>query len=218
MGKGALEGNRLMSKDVGRYIHTYEETDTEWPALGSWQTISVGAPTGIYSEDYFDLSGYALSDLTVFPLDMLLQDPGLPYYYGPTSGSLRVVDIISQERLDISETYTQLTLGSPPGSNETIYDWEQILMCDIRYMTSQQDFTGAANLQRVSSAGSFGSGSPTTVQKLWCYRIIIPSAPSTGDLLQVPSTRFVMSTTAAYEGDLPFLMRQKRSYELATQG
>jgi hypothetical protein len=91
-------------------------------------------------------------------------------------------------------------------------------MCNTRLLGLSTQFADPTLLVP-STAGTFGSASPTAVQKLWIYRVIVPGAGS-GDpiIIQVPASRFVLAADIVKEDDLPYMMRLKRSYELATQG
>jgi len=214
MSDRALTGDRVLSLDVPHYVGAYVDGALQWPGDNGWRSTS----TGIYHEQYFDLSGYELDDLTLVPKFMQLQDGGSPYLGGLGVSSLHVWDIISQERLDPSQFFIYSVSGDNPGSPATTQDWTQILMCNKRYMTGQTVFS-SANLFLPATSGSFGSSEPTAVAKLWCYRIICTAgAVQPGDILQIPATRFVLGGTVIDEPDLEYMMRLKRSYELSTQG
>ena len=88
-------------------------------------------------------------------------------------------------------------------------------MCNVRGMTTQTEF-GSVTLLRAAYGGSYGSAGPTTVSKLWCYRIIrIAATDLDNQVLTVPATRFVLAATIVKEEELPYQMRLKRSFELA---
>lgn len=214
--KRALSGPRLMSIPIEEYIGEYPAGGTSFASYKNWIPSTAG--TALMNEGYFDLSGYANDALTLFPTNMGLQDPG--YYTTsnvlPTS-RLAVLDIISQERLDVDEVEDWWrTYKNVPGMMATTLDFEQIIMGQFRLMTPQTDFTLVGALSSIAG-GEFGSGSPTTVQKLWVYRFLIYSAETFENTeLEVNATRFNMAATIAEEKELSFLMRQKRSYEIST--
>ena len=211
----ALTGKRVINLGVSQCNLTLVLADG-WTGQGSWQPLQAGSVAGVYSENYFDLSGYELDDLTLVPEFLQLQD-GLPYFGGSNVASLRVFDVVSQERINPLDIYLDLITGGYPGSPTTPFDWSQILMCNFRYFLPQTDFTDA-NLMLPATSGSFGSSEPTAVQKLWTYRIVIVAgALADGDILNLPATRFVLGADIIKEGDLEYMMRLKRSYELSTQ-
>jgi len=211
----ALTGVRLLHKDIPSTLCT--ETGGSFVASNGWQHI---ADNVLYYETYFDLSAYELDDLTVVPTSLSLQD-GLPYttIQPAPETQMAVLDIISQEKLDMATVYTNYTQTYDiPGSPAATEDWTQLLMCNFRLMTPQTDFA-VSSLLLPATGGTFGSAEPTAVQKLWLYRIIIPVANDLTDTIwNIPPTRFIMGADIVKEEDLPYMMRLKRSYELATQG
>ena len=213
MSKGALTGTRLMHKAVPSYIGGF--SGGAFPDQNGWASFT----GGVMHESYFDMSAYELDDLTAIPSLLELQD-ALTYscINPPADLQVRVFDIISQERLDPATVVTLLdTLDYPssPGSSD---DWTQILMCNFRLFSTQTDFQ-STTLLLPAHGGALGSSEPSAVQKLWTYRIVSPSAIDLDGLtINIPATRFVAAFEIIKEEDLPYLMRLKRSYELATQG
>jgi len=211
----AVTGTRLMHKGIPGTLIT--ETSDNFVVTNGWRNI---ANDVVYYETYFDLSAYELDDLTVIPTALSLQD-GLPYttIQPAPESQMAVLDIISQEKLDMQTVYDNYVASNDiPGSPTSTEDWAQLLMCNFRLMTPQTDFS-VSTLLLPATGGAFGSAEPTAVQKLWLYRIIIPVATDLTDTIwTVPPTRFVMGAEIVKEDDLPYIMRLKRSYELATQG
>lgn len=212
----ALTGNRLLHAGIPGTVATFEVTNL-WAATNGWNTLGNNV---VYHEGYFDLSGYELDDLTLVPTAITLQD-GMPYTttsVDPTT-SLPVFDIVSQERLDMQEVYDNyISDYAFPGSSISKEDWSQLLMCNFRLMTPQTDFS-VTSLLLPATGGTFGSSEPTAVQKLWHYRIVIPSATDlTASAWIIPPSRFILGAEIIKEDELPYMMRLKRSYEIATQG
>lgn len=228
----ALLGPRIMTKDVEEYIGEFVPLSTSWPNHKNWKgvdtIVGVANQPGIYWESYFDLSGYNKDDLTVVPTLMELQDAG-PYLFvnpaiapGQTPDNiLWMVDVLSMERLNATEVFTDLVGMNYPGSPESKLNFEQLPMVNARFTTARSTI-GDSSLQTVATAGSLGSGEPTTVQKLWCYRFILigqgAAGLAGGESLSVPATRFVFAAQIIQEPELAHMMRLKRSYELGTNG
>jgi hypothetical protein len=152
----------------------------------------------------------------------LLQDPGR-YISSNNAVPLQVLDIISQVRLSMTDVYswvypdpTVQGSNAMPGMLGTDVDWTQIIWGQYRTFLPQNSFTGFGTEMLVASGGMFGSGSPSTAQKLYCYRFVLLPGSQNADTLQLPASRFVLNAVIAPEDDKAFLMRQKRSYELAT--
>ena len=212
----ALTGPRLMNIAVPSTIATFSNNNV-WEATNGWETLGNEV---VYYENYFDLSAYELDDLTLIPTAISLQD-GMPYTttsQDPLT-QLPIFDIVSQERLSMDEISTIYVAGGDyPGSPASTQDWKQLLMCNFRLLTPQTDFL-VTNLLLPATGGSLGSAEPTAVQKLWVYRVLIPTATDlSASTWVIPATRFVLGADIVKEDELPYMMRLKRSYELATRG
>lgn len=214
MVEGALTGSRIMNSPVPAYIGAHGAPN--WDSANGW----IGMPGGVYHEAYFDLSAYELSDLTAIPTLLQLQD-AMPYRTVgaiPPDFQMGVFDIISQERIDPAAVAAAWVNGEYPSSPENNFDWAQILMCNFRLMLPQTDFI-STQLLLPATGGSLGSSEPTAAAKLWTYRIIMVGGTDlTGVTVGIPATRFIAGIEVVEEKDLAYLMRLKRSYELATQG
>ena len=169
----------------------------------------------VYYETYFDLTGYTLDDLTSLPIAAMVQDPG-QYSTNATGVPLHVIDILSQERLDIGEVYTDLIANNLPGMLESTNNFEQITFGNHRLFLAQTVFTNptGVNLYLPASEMQFGSGDPVTVQKLWAYRIVAAPGGTTGNAITIPASRFLLNIVVKKEADRVYLQRLKRSYEL----
>lgn len=203
----ALTGDRILAKPVSNYLGALDPGTGELPGMNDW-LFDGGI---LYTEDFFDLSGYELDDLTLVPKYIRLQD-GMPYY--TEAEALDVFDIISQEKLNVQDFILYALGGNYPGSKASTQDWSQILFCNTRFFTPQVDFT-FARLVLPATAGSFGSLEPTAASKLWIYRIVLPRGLAEGMTVQIPATRFVLSAEIVKEADLEYMMRLKRSFELS---
>lgn len=209
--RGALEGERTLSLMIPAYAGV--RGASSWSTGEGWSTP--GTVDIIFSSNYFDLSGYSADDLTLFPLGVTLQDPGR-YLSSNAAVPLQVVDIISQESLSATDMYAWVTANLMPGMLGTTVEWTQMVWGQYRTFLGQATFQGAGTEFLPASGGLFGSASPTTVEKLYCYRFILLPGADNGDQLYIPASRFILSAVIAPENEKAFLMRQKRSYELAT--
>ena len=210
----ALEGPRRLTQEIPPYQGAYTDLDL-FPDSNGW--VSSGLGNFLSYETFYDLSGYELDDITFVPTGVMLQDPGR-YLASNATLDYEVLDIVSQERLTPSEINDGLLGGGCPGMSNTTQDFTQIIAGNYRLMT-QQTTTVAADILLTINGGSFGSGEPTAAAKVWVYRCVrINGTKLLGDTLIVPASRFVMNGTAIQEEDLPYMMRLKRSYEIATQG
>jgi len=222
MSERALLGPRRLTTDIPEYQGTYD--GTRFPDYKGWSAgaPAVGLPNALMYESYIDMGGLTLDDLTFVPQGIELQDPGRYIMEGFDTGDVEVLDIISQERLTLPEIDANLTLGNVPGMMESTEDFRQIIFGQYRGMLLANT---SANVQLLSTVdgGLFGSGEATAAAKLWCYRVIrVNGSPATpkppGIVLNAPASRFIVVGTTVEEKELPYMMRLKRSFELATQG
>ena len=239
----ALTGKRLMMKEMMHYKFNMDPTSpVRWDLSKNgyqqysqtWRTAGAGYLVG---KTYFDLSGYTLDKLSTFPQMITVQESGsyrmkedlvAPAPTPPTlitdwRGAM-VIDIITEEHLSDEDVATlvqnctekELCPSFPEGPlefSQVIYGRYRMMGHDNAIWTVQQ-----GNLT-VLNQTQWGSGSPTTCDKLWIYRIIVPLGfyiTDTDDYIICPAARYVMSASIEKENDSAYMMRQKRSYELAT--
>ncbi len=238
-----LSGKRLMMKEMMHYKFNMDAVSpSNWNLdkngyvhhEQTWRTSGSGY---IVNKTYFDLSGYTRDYLTTYPQMITVQESGsyrmkedlvAPPPTPPTlitdwRGAM-VLDIVTEEHITDDQVHTlvqnvtekELSPSFPEGPLEfqqVIYGRYRMMGHDNAIWTVQQ-----GNLT-VLNQTQWGSGSPTTCDKLWIYRIIIPLGfyrTDADDYIICPAARYVMSATIDKENDSAYMMRQKRSYELAT--
>jgi len=219
MSERALTGPRRLTQDIPEYEGDY--ATGVFPDHKGW--TNAGLPNSLMYETYFDMGGLTLDDLTFVPQGSELQDPGRYIYDIPGTVTypvvdVEVLDIISQERLTLADIDANLVLGNVPGMMETTEDFTQILMGNYRVMVVSNS---SANLELLTpvSGGTYGSGEATAASKLWVYRVVkVNGTKGSTDILKIPASRFILIGTTIEEKELPYMMRLKRSFELATQG
>jgi len=221
---GALEGRRVFKMGAPSVYTTHDGNGWLDKTVsgkdynsGGWQAIGAN---GMYYETYIDLSGYELDDLTLFPGNAHLQDPGLYTAKLATATNLWVMDVMSQERLSSTTLNNMLdaTLSqynNAPGMMGTNIDWTEVTFGNLRVMASTLMATGESNLEPwiVQAQSDFGSGQPVVVQKLWCYRFI-NCVGAAADEIHIPASRFILLGTVRKETDNVYIQRLRNSYEL----
>ena len=210
MTKGALEGPRMLHKSIPAYAGA--RGASSWEGNNGWEADLTNDM--LMYETYFDTSGYSLDDLTLFPMGVTLQDPGR-YICSNGNVPVQVLDIISQVRIELNDVYAWVVANNMPGMPGTTVDYTQILWGQYRTMLPQASFTGFGTEVLAASQTLFGSGSPSTAEKIYLYRFVVLPGSTDLDTLYMPASRFVLDAVIAGESELAFLMRQKRSYELA---
>ena len=122
----ALTGNRQFVKDIPNTILTWDPIAGEYNPTNGWNELGGVA----YYETYWDTSAYSLNDLTYYPITSVLQD-GQPYInvmVDNTNAAEYILDIVSQEKLDINETVLEMLQGNLPGQPLSKHDFTQILI------------------------------------------------------------------------------------------
>lgn len=218
MSERALLGPRRLTKNIPAYQGIYT---TFLPDHNGWSAgpSTASLPNALMYETYIDMSGLTLDDLTFVPQGIELQDPGRYIMLNLPNVDIEVMDIISQERLTLVSMEAQLALGNVPGMSETSEDFTQILFGQYRSMVLSNTSANTELLTTVDG-GVFGSGEATAAAKLWCYRVVrVNGSPLVPGIdFKLPASRFIVVGTTIEEKELPYMMRLKRSFELATQG
>jgi hypothetical protein len=211
MSRGALEGERTLSMMIPALQAVRGasgwDSQSDWTGSGTDQVMMFHA--------YIDTSGYADDGLTLFPISSLLQDPGR-YICSNAAVPIQVLDVITTETLTIGQIEAWLTANTVPGMLGTTHDWSQVMWGQYRTFLGQATFQQNATEYLPASGSLFGSGQPSTADKLHCYRFVFVPGSADGDQIGIPASRFVLNAAIAPEDESSFLMRQKRSYELAT--
>ena len=215
----------------------YAETlDTGWQSVTTANTI-------FKHESTIDLGGYTRQDdLTVFFRSSFEQIGG-PYsvtWLATSQNPLSGFDAVVKEQLIVTSVpLTDLQLqgcmvyspGFQTETGTTAVDFKTgnrnttIHGHSIEHAIST--ITGATSFDDDGEAylvplldDYYSSLDPTAADTLYCYRLI---AMSTGtqttrlDIVTIPPRRIIMDTTVDKESELSYMMRLKRSYELANQ-
>jgi len=168
---------------------------------------------GLLFSATIDLSGWTKNDFTFGTVQSQYQDPGV-YLSNTASSKVEVMEIISD--IPISESrlnIIKIGMGSTsPGMMYSQQDFKAIIYGNYRLYVPNSTL-GLANYLQLISSGSFGSKEPTASSMLYCYRIIkCVGAPA--ETISTPACRIGLFGAFYQEGDIPFIMRLKRSYEL----
>jgi hypothetical protein len=198
---------------------------------GGWQDL--GLSMGVYYQDTIDLSGYANSDLTFYP-DIGFNQIGVgPTITGTDGGELfDAVYVTTVPLTDFTSLWWWTASGSSPALPQfdttaigvQIQDstqWETLLYCEQRLYARNTNVPGGTGLMQLIDRAQLGSLEPTAADKLFITRVVIPLsniAPYTDfTSIAVPPSRVGFIGTMVKESDLEYMMRLKRSYELANQ-
>lgn len=209
-----LEGPRLLSKLMGKgIITTTDDPITTSNIIGEgWERLS----NIVYvNRTYFDLSGYNRKSLTSF-----FQGTDIQEEVGPT-GNMHafIVDLITTEYIDdasiIAAHFENVQPDDLPGFPQSTFDMQQVVFGRTRSYNPSTTWSVTGTVSEYSRT-SWGTCSATTADKVHLTRIcyIDYTLPVPGTF-SPPPCNYVSTIIVAKEKELPFLMRQKRSYELA---
>jgi len=210
---------------------------------GAWElnvptnTREIGT-NGYVQETKLDLSGYVQSDLTVGFRRSFEQEggPDSMYWlkgYEPNTDGLIETTIVSSVPMNDAQLISALICSpgfTPPNLTGLFpgnFNKEHII--HGRYLVMYANSTiggggfsssGNATLMKVTD-NNFSSLEPTAADCLYCYRIFaVPAASELGqgiDTVNLPPKRIIFDAFTVEEPDLEYMMRLKRSYELANQ-
>ena len=210
---------RIISEPIGYLILQKQPEETEWAFSGGdrqWQPIP-SFPLAMGWESSIDLSGYANQNLTFFPESGFMQQPPVIALDG--GAALHLLTVITTVPQNIDTLWGNLVFSVQPSVLSE--EWSTILYS--RYETWTADNAMPSSIGFLSPQGSAQTGSlePTAADKLYVYRIAMPYGFAIGQdeftRMQLPSCRVGLIGQMAEEPTLEYMMRLKRSYELANQ-
>ena len=194
----------------------------------------LGANIWVAQQD-IDLSGYAMQKKTFYPYSSFEQrasgtsaqtiapvPPATTLTRQPYIGE---ITLISSVPLDNTALIAALTFtpgfisGSGVGAPSR-FDRSVIVHGEVKTFTLDSTLAvpGGNNFLRLLNNETFSSLEPTAADKLYGYRIIT-LASTFGEIESafVPASRVLIPGTLSSEPKLEYMMRLKRSYELANQ-
>lgn len=210
----SFEGPRMLNK-----VLPYFTGDTVDPStitlVGGFEDLGTG--TYVY-RTYFDLAGYNLSDLTAFFQGVDIQEGT---FNSTDMAQMNIVDLITTDFMTdaacLQAASPNHAAGDAPGFPESVYDLDQVVYGRRRtwVRTNVNNVTQVTPLFNVATYGTCAAASS---DKLHITRIIsIPPVFVPAEFFRVSPCAFVLAIIVAKEKQLPYLMRQKRSYELAKE-
>jgi len=212
----------------------------QWNQSPATDTREIGTTGLIFVQEMkLDLSGYTQNDLTLgfrrsFEQNggssAIFWDPG----FNVNTDSLGQQTIISS--VPINDAQLELVIGSSPGFtqyNAPGIDWGNFNRSHIIHGHYQSmypssiigagSFTAAGNAELMDVTSEYYSSlEPTAADCLYCYRVFSLPPHATflaGGITQIgiPPKRVILDAFTVEEPDLEYMMRLKRSYELANQ-
>jgi len=179
-----------------------------------FQTMFGGGWAISYHQGYFDLSGYTMQDKTVYPTSVFTQEFSA---FKGLAQEILVVDLVTTHPLAASDL-TVFSAFSPfqpqlPGSPLSTHNLEAIVSGSMRVLTKNSSLTETAVYQEIWRSG-WGTGTATAAEKLYYLRAYYIPAAANASLI-APACAYVVPMETDKEDELEYMMRLKRSYELA---
>jgi len=194
-----------------------------------------------FNEMKLDLSGYTMDDLTVYfrnsfeqrasatTVNWQVDDPSNPLI--PFDATFLETVILSSVPMS-QENLISVAVSGPVGAtnvNFGNFNRTQIIHGTNTWWGIDTSFgsdvltTRGAALCRMVQTQDFSSLEPTAAENIYCYRIVYLSESYNRtserglDFVFVPAIRVLLNCMIDKEADLEYMMRLKRSYELANQ-
>ena len=195
----------------------------------------VGYPTGYeqlhsviwVNEVDLDLSGYALQKKSFFPYSSFQQTGAL--YSGQWIAAITqqpyVMDTVLISSVPLDNAALIQAASQAPGFTQFSgsplnYNRDVIIHGESRTFTvdSSLSVAGGNNTLTEVDRHVYSSLEPTAADRLYGYRLILISEKNgQGEGLTLPPLRVIMPGTITEEPKAEYMMRLKRSYELANQ-
>lgn len=183
------------------------------PMSGHWENVGGVIDALFVCKEVIDIAGLTKMELTFFPTSGDVQRTAVSM--GPTDAFATEWILVTRSPYDVENA---LSITAPnmvfslPGqlSNGGAFEnfiWGQAWTW-TRNTSLQQNFAIAVNTTLL------GSGEPTNGDKLYVYRIIRLTTPTTPGIAEFGSARLLISGQLREEAEYEQLMRMRRTYEL----
>lgn len=211
------------------YFATDRDGNVTSTNQGGYSNNSLVNTAVFYMQVNLDLSGYALQKKTFYPYSSFEQRSGPVVCTFLAGSNQRVYDTIICSSVPLDDAFmisyaqnlpgfTPFNLAAVPGGPEAYRHSRDTLLHQHQLIYNFDDTTagtGPDSIYRIISDTHASSLEPTAADELYCYRIIL-SGGTEGNA-SIPAARLMLPGTIASEPKLEYMMRLKRSYELANQ-
>ena len=211
---------KVMQKEHGYVVITLGGAPNQYSitdSVSNW--TQPFPPAGFFaSSTYFDLAGLSQREKTLFFKGATVQQLGNPSMTSGAAGDACVIfDIMTSSPMTDAEltgfsangNFSGLTGAATSGLT-----FDQTIYARRREYVVSVDLAAWGALQLVSD-DQLGSMNPTASDRVYSYRLISVAAAGTSKTITVLGSRQILSAEAREEPEFEYLMRLKRSYELA---
>jgi len=182
----------------------------------SWETTSFD-PTGalntclIYRIDYFDLSGYAMNDETLYPQGVRINDT--EFLSGSSTGTgaiIKRLDLVCTKipTVDDLNNVSQMEGWTTPGAASSRFGLDEVVSGRLSRYVQTADIGGF----QLTAQTSWGTCAATAGQKLYFVQAYLLHTAVSGLIL--PGSSLVIPAVIGTEPELEYVMRLARGYEV----
>lgn len=220
---------RTLSRLMPRCHANYDLTSGAWEIDleygGTWEqiapvidtTMSFSFSPALIHSAQIDLTGLEGEgkDLTFFPQGFSMQEPGFYSFTSSINQFMSVFDVISTAPISNQTLANMASHNSAVGMSDMPGQWDRISFGKQRLMSAITAGPGSpamSNVMYTQNQGLFGSGEPSAVSRLYCYRVVATGLPDDNSRLTIPASRFIIGGVIVKEDELVHLDRMYRSY------
>jgi hypothetical protein len=180
-----------------------------------WRLLNPGANSPVFvSDTYFDLAGLSQREKTLFFEGATVQDLLNPVAFNQAPGDSAIVtDLMSTKQLTDTEITTFSIIGNFAAPTASL-TFEETVYARLNQYVVDLDTAAWGSMIQVSS-NQIGSLKATASDRIYSYRIVTGGSPFTGDRFDVLACRHLLRAEAKEEAEYQYLMRLRRSFELA---
>ena len=182
-------------------------------ATNGWRAIT-GSTRAFISETYFDLGGMSQREKTMFIEAASVQEVAPGILTASAAGdNYLMADIMTSEPLTDVEALNLATQGNF-GSVACGLGFQETIYARIELWVKDLDTATFAYPLRVSS-NQLGSLQATASDRIYSYRVVNIDGSSSATDFGFSGVRHLINAVAKEEPEFQYLMRLRRSYELA---
>ena len=204
---------KTLTKEHQACVAVQDAPDVYSLGIGSdgWRAL---APRVFVSDNYFDLAGMSQREKTLFFEAATVQEMFNPEHTGGVAGDDVVVyDIMTSEPMTDAELLSFAAAGNFASSNAGL-GYQETIYGRIRHYIIDLD-TAAWGSFILASDNQIGSLESTASDRIYTYRILNITGGTSATQINLYYARYIIRADAREEPDFQYLMRLRRSFELA---
>ena len=210
---------KMLAKEHGSLgvSNAGDAANPNWQPLSftnGWRVLAAG-PSGVFCSDtYFDMAGMTQRERTLFIEGATVQEMLAPIVFNGVPGdALNIIDLMSSKPLTDTELIAFCIYGNfaAPGAALT---FDQTIYAQFCQYVIDVDTAAWGSARKVNS-NQIGSMSPTASDRIYSYRLVNTGSPFQGTRIDILPARHLLSADTKKEEEFEYIMRLRRSYELA---